>query len=205
VSFEGGVEHKKNKSLEIATLYYRRNRNGVTALSEDLGEGVLLTTAENLVGSSQLGLELVANGPLTKTLSYKLSGNVYHYTIDATNLGFGRRSALIESGKAGIDWQPGKKDLAQVNVSLSGKKLLPQGEEDPMLLVNLGYRHQLSHRLFVFVTAQDALHTYKRHAFIRTPLLIERTVDSAKTQAAFVGLTYNFAGKGHEPGFDYSG
>lgn len=205
ISFEGGIEHKKNKSLDIATLYYRRNRNGVTALSEDLGDGVLLTTVENLVGSTQAGVELVANGPLTKTLSYKLSGNIYRFTIDATNLGFGRRSAVIESGKAGLDWQPGKKDLAQVSVSLAGKKLLPQGEENPMLLVNLGYRHQLGKRLFGFVTAQDALHTYKRHAFVETPTLIERTIDSAKTQAAFVGLTYDFGGKNREPGFDYSG
>jgi len=205
ISFEGGIEHKKKKSLDIATLYYRRNRNGITALSEDLGDGVLLTTSENLVGSTQAGLELVANGPLTKTLSYKLSGNIYRFTIDATNLGFGRRSAMIESGKAGLDWQPSKKDLAQVSLSLAGKKLLPQGEEDPMLLVNLGYRHQLTKRLFGFLTAQDALHTYKRHAFVETPTLVERTIDSAKTQAAFLGLTYNFGGKPKEPGFDYSG
>ena len=112
---------------------------------------------------------------------------------------------MIESGKAGLDWQPSKKDLAQVSLSLAGKKVLPQGEEDPMLLVNLGYRHQLTKRLFGFVTAQDALHTYKRHAFVETPTLVERTIDSAKTQAAFVGLTYNFGGKNHAPGFDYSG
>jgi outer membrane receptor protein involved in Fe transport len=205
VSFEGGIEHKHKSWLDIATLYYRRNHGGVTDLSEDLGDGVFLTTRGNLVGSTQLGLELVANGPLTKTLSYKLSGNAYRFTIDATNLGFGRRSATIESGKAGVDWQPGKRDLAQVNVSLTGKQLLPQGEVDPMLLVNLGYRHQLNQRLFVFLTAQDALHTYKRRSSIETPTLIERTFDSAKTQAAFIGITYDFGGKAKEPGFDYSG
>jgi outer membrane receptor protein involved in Fe transport len=205
VSFEGGIEHKHKSWLDIATLYYRRNHGGVTDLSADLGDGVLLTTRENLVGSTQLGVELVANGPLTKTLSYKLSGNAYRFTIDASNLGFGRRSALVESGKAGVDWQPDKKDLAQANLSLSGKQLLPQGIVDPMLLVNLGYRHQLNQRLFLFVTAQDALHTYTRHASIRTPTLIERSFDSAKTQAAFIGITYNFGGKPKEPGFDYSG
>lgn len=205
LSFEGGVERKKGKSFDAATLFYRRNRNGVTDLSQDLGDGVLLTTRENLVGSSELGLELVANGPLTKTLGYRLSGDVYRFAIDATNLGFGRRSALIESGKAGIDWQPGKKDLAQINVSLSGKTLYPQVEADPMLLINLGYRHQLTSRLFAFLTAQDALHTYTAHGRIRTPTLIQRTFDSAKTQAAFIGITWNFGGKGKQPGFDYSG
>lgn len=205
VSFEAGVEHKHKSWLDIATLYYRSNRGGVTDLSQDLGDGILLTTRENLVGSSQLGLELVANGPLTKTLSYKLSGNAYRFTIDATNLGFGRRSATIESGKAGIDWQPDKKDLGQVNVSLSGRQLLPQGIVDPMLLVNLGFRHQINQRLYLFFTAQDALHTYTRHATIDTPTLIERSFDSAKTQAAFIGLTYDFGAKPKQPGFDYAG
>jgi outer membrane receptor protein involved in Fe transport len=205
LSFEGGLEHKKGKSFDSATLYYRRNRNGVTDVSQDIGDEVFLTTRENLVGSSELGFELVANGPLTKTLGYRLSGDVYRFAIDATNLGFGRRSALIESGKAGIDWQPGKKDLAQVNLSLSGKTLYPQGEADPMLLINLGYRHQLTKQLFAFLTAQDALHTYTAHGRIRTPTLIQRTFDSAKTQAAFIGITWNFGGKGKQPSFDYSG
>lgn len=205
ISFEGGIEHKHKSWLDIATLYYRQNHGGVTDLSEDLGDGILLTTRENLVGSTQLGVELVANGPLTKRLSYKLSGNAYRFTIDATNLGFGRRSALVESGKAGIDWQPDKKDLGQVNVSLSGKQLLPQGIVDPMLLVNLGFRHRINQRLFLFFTAQDALHTYTRHARIDTPTLIERSFDSAKTQAAFIGVTYDFGSKPKEPGFDYSG
>lgn len=205
VSFEAGVEHKHKSWLDIATLYYRSNRGGVTDLSQDLGDGVLLTTRENLVGSTQLGLELVANGPLTRTLSYKLSGNAYRFTIDATNLGFGRRSATIESGKAGIDWQPDKKDLGQVNISLSGKQLLPQGEVDPMLLVNLGFRHQINDRLFLFFTAQDALHTYTRHSSIVTPTLIERSFDSAKTQAAFIGLTYDFGARPKQPAFDYAG
>jgi hypothetical protein len=75
-----------------------------------------------------------------------------------------------------------------------------------MLLVNLGYRHRLTQRLFGFITAQDALHTYKRHSRLTTPFLIERALDSAKTQAAFVGLSYNFGGKSaRDPAFDYSG
>jgi hypothetical protein len=205
LSFEGGVEHKKGKSLDTATFYYRRNHNGVTDLSQDLGDGILLTTRENLLASSELGVELVANGPLTKTLDYRISGNVYRFSIDATDLGFGSRSAVVESGKAGVDWQPDKRDLAQLNISLTGKTLFPQGEADPMLLVNLGYRHQLTKELFAFLTAQDALHTYVAHSQIRTPTLIQRTFDSAKTQAAFIGVTWNFGGKGKEPGFDYSG
>jgi outer membrane cobalamin receptor len=206
ISFEGGIERKKKKSLESMTLYYRDNRHGVTDVSEEISPGVLLATRENLNGSTSLGAEVVFNGPLSKRLNYRLSGNIFHLTIDATNLGFDHRSATIVSGKAGLDWQPTKKDLAQVNLSLLGKQLLPQGEVDPMLLINLGYRHQVTKRLFGFVTAQDALHTYTQHSGLATPTFVERGFDSGKTQAAFVGLSYNFGGKSaKDPAFDYSG
>jgi outer membrane receptor protein involved in Fe transport len=205
VSFEAGIERKKGKSLDSATLYYRSSRNGVTDVSEEISDGVLLATRENLRGSTSLGLELIANGPLTKTINYRLSGNFARFIIDAVNLGFGHRSALVVSGKAGMDWQPDKRDLAQVNMSLTGKQLLPQGVVHPMLLVNLGYRHRLTPRLFGFITAQDALHTYKRHSRLNTPRLIERSFDSAKTQAAFVDLSYDVGGKSaRDPAFDYS-
>jgi outer membrane receptor protein involved in Fe transport len=205
-SFELGLEHRKGPTLDLATLYYRHSENGVTDLSTDLGNGVLLSTRENLVGSDSLGLELVLNGRVTKRLTYRLSGNAYWYRIDASNLGFGTRSAWIESGKAGLDWQPDDRDLLQANLSLLGKRLLPQGQFDPMLLVNLGFRHKLTRRLWAFITAQDALHTYQQHGLVRTADLIERTDDSARTQAAFLGLTYSFGGKSaRDPNFDYSG
>jgi outer membrane receptor protein involved in Fe transport len=205
VSFEAGIERKKGKSLDSVTLYFRDNRNDVTDVSEEVSDGVLLATRENLRGSTSLGLELIANGPLTKGINYRLSGNVARFTIDAANLGFGHRSALVVSGKAGMDWQPNKRDLAQFNLSLTGRQLLPQGVVDPMLLVNLGYRHRLTQRLFGFITAQDALHTYKRHSRLTTPTLIERSFDSAKTQAAFIGLSYDFSGKSaRDPVLDYS-
>jgi outer membrane receptor protein involved in Fe transport len=205
-SFELGFEHRRGATLDLATLYYRHNIRGLTDLATDLGNGVLLTTRENLLGSDSLGVELVVNGRITKKLTYRLSGNASWYRIDASNLGFGMRSASIESGKAGLDWQPDKKDLFQANLSLRGKTLLPQGQVDPMLLVNLGVRHQLSRRLWAFLTAQDALHTYQQHGLVRTAELLERTDDSARTRAAFLGITYNFGGKSaRDPNFDYSG
>jgi outer membrane receptor protein involved in Fe transport len=204
-SFEFGFEHHKGNVLASATLYYRHNKRGVTDVTTEIADRVLLTTQENLKSNDSLGVELVANGKVTKTLAYRLSGNIFHYRIDASNLGFASRSAWIESGKAGLDWQPDPMDLAQATFSLTGKKLFPQGRRDPMLLVNLGYRHKLNARLWGFITAQDALHTYKQHSFVRTPTSIERSDDSARTRAAFIGLTYNFGKVTRDPAFDYNG
>ncbi len=75
-----------------------------------------------------------------------------------------------------------------------------------MLLVNLGARHRLTPRLWAFLTAQDALHTYQQHSVVRTEALLERADDSARTRAAFLGITYNFGRKSaRDPNFDYSG
>lgn len=205
-SFELGFEHRKGTSLDLATLYYRVNRNGVTDVTTDIGNDVLLTTRANLTGSRSAGVELVFNGKVTKRLSYRLSGNFYWYEIDAANLGYGRRSTWVESGKASFDWQPNDRNLAQINISAVGKRLLPQGHVAPFQLVNVGFRHKLNRRLWVFVTAQDALHTYQIHSIVRTPTLIDRSEDFARTRAAFLGITYNFGGKaGRDPAFDFSG
>jgi hypothetical protein len=74
-----------------------------------------------------------------------------------------------------------------------------------MLLVNAGFRHKLNAKLWAFVTVQDALHSYQEHDFVRLATLSERSHESARTQAAFLGLTYSFGNKGRDPGFDYNG
>jgi hypothetical protein len=159
-----------------------------------------------VTGSDSAGAELVLNGKLTKHLTYRLSGNVFHQTIDAADLGLGRRSGWIASGKGGIDWEPGKKDLVQAFLSLSGRQLLPQGQIDPIFMLHFGYRHRLNNRLWGFLTVQDALHTFRQANLVRTTTLIDRNVAKADTRAAFLGISYNFGGKSpRDPGFDYSG
>jgi hypothetical protein len=142
----------------------------------------------------------------TKTLGYRFSGNFVHSRIDATNLGLGERSGWIVSGKASADWQPDAASLAQLTFSITGDRLLPQGSRKAMLLVNAGFRHKLNAKLWAFVTVQDAIHSYLQHDVIELPYLIEHSTERARTQAAFLGLTYNFGKKkSHDPAFDYSG
>jgi outer membrane cobalamin receptor len=204
-SFELGYEHHSGTMLESATFYYRHSREGVTEITSEIGDRVLLTTEDNLRGSDSEGVEIVFNGNVTKKLGYKLSGNLLHTSIDASNLGFGVHQGWIVSGKASADWQPDAADLAQLTFSLVGNRILPQGRRDPMLLVNAGFRHKLNAKLWAFVTVQDALHTYQQHEFVRLPTLFERSHDSARTRAAFLGLTYSFGKKGRDPAFDYNG
>ena len=141
-SFEAGWQYKQGSALYLATAFYRSSEHGMTQITTDLGDGVLLDTPQNLSRSQNAGLELVAGDHLTKTLSYSVSANLYYTEIEPEGLAFpARRSAVALGGRASVSWQAAKNDLFQVNAQLTAKKLTPQGVIEPMPLIFLGYRH----------------------------------------------------------------
>jgi outer membrane receptor for ferrienterochelin and colicin len=205
-SYEAAWQRKDGGTFYIATLYYRRNSRGVTDVVTDIGNNILLTSKANLSQSRNIGVELVANGRLTKTLTYNASTNLYWNEIDASRvplgpgLGFGtRRSAFTQGGRASLNWQATGKDLFQVNVQMNAKRLLPQGFQDPMTLVFLGYRHKFSDALSFVVTVQDPTDMYRQNIVLDTPVLHRRVKDRGRIQAAFFGLTYSFGAAQKRP------
>jgi outer membrane receptor protein involved in Fe transport len=205
-SFEAGWQYRAAGTFYLATLYYRLNDAGVTDVVSDLGNGVLLTTKANLSQSRNAGLELVANGHLTKALSYNVSTNVYWNEIDATRiplglgLGFGtKRSALAVGGRGSLNWQATAKDLFQINVQMNARRLLPQGYQDPMTLVFLGYRHKFNDSLSAVVTVQDPTNSYRFRQVLDTPLLHQVNEGRGRIQAGFVGLTWSFGAAQKRP------
>lgn len=210
-SFEAGWQLKDGGTFYLATLYYRRNERGVTDVVAPIGDGILLTTKANLAQSRNAGVELVANGHLLSSLSYNVSTNLYWNEIDASHvplgpaLGFGdKRSAFTIGGRGSLNWQITSKDLFQVNVNMNARRLLPQGFQEPMTLVFLGYRHKVSDALSAVVTVQDPTNMYRFRQVIDTPLLKETVENRARIRAAFVGFTYNFGVAKRRPeAFDF--
>jgi hypothetical protein len=174
---------------------------------------VLLTTKANLAQSRNAGLELVANGHLTKTISYNASTNLYWNEIDASQvplgpgLGFGSvRSAFTAGGRASLNWQATPNDLFQVSGQLNAKRLLPQGYSDPMFIAFLGYRHKFNDSLSAVATVQDPLNRYRFKQVIDTPTLREISEGRGRIQAAFLGLTWTFGAAQKRPQtFDFGG
>jgi len=199
-SFELGWQYRKGPAYYLATAYYRTSDGVVTDVVRDLGNGVLLTTRENLSQSRNGGLELVANGRLTPKISYNVSANAFWNEIDATNLGFtGTRSATTLSGRANVNWQATPKDFFQINAFSSGKRLTPQGHREPFQMVNLGYRRKVNDRLSLVVTVQDALDSFEDKVVTDTPTLKDVTVRTANVRAAFFGFTWTFGGGKPKP------
>jgi hypothetical protein len=77
------VDSKNSSGL---TAYLRRNRNSVSDVTQVVSAEVVLITKENLANDTAGGLEFTANGHLTSTLSFGLSGDLFHDEIDATAL-----------------------------------------------------------------------------------------------------------------------
>ena len=211
-SFEAGYQYKSGGTFYLGTLYYRQNEHGVTDVVTNLGDGVLLTTKENLSRSKAAGLELVANGHLTKALGYNVSANLYWNEIDATGQGLdqlvgfaGRRSAFEAGGRGSLTWQATAKDSFQFSAQLNAKRLTPQGYSDPNFLTFLGYRHKFNDSLSAVVTAQDVFGTLRFRQVIDTPTLRDRSGGKPDIQAAFVGLTWSFGAAQKRPQtFDFN-
>ena len=173
----------------------------------DLG-GIILQTKANVGNFQSAGVELVANGRLPGKVSYNVSGNVLWSQIDASALGFGsrQRSAYSAFGRASLNWQATDKDMLQLQGSVNGKRLTPQGYTRPMGVVNLGYRHKFRDNFSVAVTVQDLFATQRFRNIIETPTYREVTFGRPQNRGVFAGFTYAFGGgRQREPGFDFGG
>lgn len=206
-SFELGYQYRKKGQTYLATLYYRESSKGITDFVRDIGNGIFLTTRENLDESRSGGLELVANGRLTPKITYNISANAYWNEIDASQLGFaGKRDGYTLSGRGNLNWQVTAKDFVQLNGFVNGRRLNAQGHLDGFSMLNLGYRHKVNEQLSLTLTAQDVLGTFKETQVIDTPTLQGRTKREFSQQAVFVGFTYTFGGqRQRDPGFDFGG
>jgi outer membrane receptor protein involved in Fe transport len=209
-SFELGYELRRNGAIYQATFYYRDVRDAVNEVVRDLGGGVFVTTRANVGEGRTAGLELVANGRITRDLTFNVSGNAYWTEIDGRGVGVGGRlrDGVTAAGRANLSWQVTDKDFLQLNGFLNGKRLSPQGQVQPMGAVNLGYRHKFDDRLSAVVTVQDLFSTIRFKSVIDTPFLRDVQVFEPKSQGVYVGFTYTFGGNGgrqRDPGFDFGG
>lgn len=215
-SLEAGWQRRAGQTYYLATLFHRASENGVTDVVRDLGGGVLLTTRENLAERRTVGLELVANGQIVPKLTYNASGNLFSEEIGRSlipGLGFTpERDGTSLGGRVNLNWQPTERDFLQLNASLTGRRLQPQGFREPSGTLNLGYRRKVNERLNVLLTAQDVLDSFKDEVVIDTPVLRDRVVRTGLQggRSFFVGLSYSFnqgpqqrGRQPREPGFEF--
>jgi outer membrane receptor protein involved in Fe transport len=207
-SLELALQHRKAGTFYSLTGFYRRSKGGVTDVITDLGGGVFLTTRANLATAQRVGAELVANGRLSKTLTYNASGTFLWNEIDPRVGGLSApRSGTTGTARANLSWQPTPKDFFQLNGTVSGKQLLPQGYRRSGGILNLGYRRKFNDRLSLLVTGQDVLGTARQVTVIETPTIRDRITQRGTGRMVLFGLAYNLGNQGArkkpDPGFEF--
>ena len=205
-SYEAGYAYTTQGTTYGVTGYYRRNTDTVTTLTENLGNGVSLTTAANLPRNDNMGAEFNASGHLLSALAYSLSGNLFRSQIDTSALGTpGLRSSTGVNGKLRLDYRPTQADAAQVMVSRTDKALTPQGYVGAINTVNLGYRHQFSRQFSGSLTITDLFDGQRFERVAVTPAFTEIYQRQIAGRVAWVGVRYTFDGAKEDkaPKFDY--
>lgn len=193
-SFEGGYAFHGDSTNLTATLYHRNVLNGFTSITREIGNGVLLTTQENLSRSHSSGLELTASGELGKNLSLNFSSNTYFNSLNTANLGgAGNRSDVSWSAKLGATLRLPRNTLMQVNTNYVSGRLTAQGSRRPSFVTNVGLRRELLDRkVAVLLTVSDVFNSQKDGSILETPTLRREVVRRRSARVVYVGLVYNF-------------
>ncbi len=194
-SYELGWAQRHGAAARSATLYLRQATNGVTDVTRQISPTMLLITKENLGKSTSAGVELASSGNLLTGLDYSLNGNLFYNTIDAGNLGFANTKSIVTyEAKGALNWHISGKDTAQLNVSLVGKRLTPQGYRPDYSTVDLGFRHQLSDALVLTATVSDILNTRRDGLIVSTPGLSDVYIRHQTGRVVFIGLSWAYSG-----------
>ena len=197
-SIETGYSYRENNTSLTATAYYRYTYHAFTILTTNLGNGVLLTTQENLSVARSSGLEMTANTDLGRRVSIDFNGNVLERTIDASDLGFSSsRSSLYWQAKLGATVRLGASTQMQLNTRYASARQTPQGERSPSYVTNIGLRQDLWQKKAALVlTVSDLFNSLKEGYHVDTPGLREDIVRRRSARIIYLGITYNFGQPG---------
>ncbi|MES2987789.1 MAG: TonB-dependent receptor [Pseudomonadota bacterium] len=209
-SFELGWQLRNQGTFYSVNAFYRDSRGGVTDVFTDLGGGVFLSSRANLATTKRAGVELIANGKFSKTLTYNASATFLWNKIDPRTAGVSTpQSGTTGNVRANVNWQPTAKDFFQLNAFYSGRQLVAQGYRESFGVFNIGYRRKVSEKFSLLLTVQNLLDTAKQEVFISTPTIRDRFQQRGPGQIFLLSATYNFGNPGgrkqREPGFEFDG
>ncbi|HTM79471.1 TonB-dependent receptor plug domain-containing protein [Asticcacaulis sp.] len=173
-----------------ATLYYRDTRDNFSPYSELTATGLLLQTTINSGHSRSGGVELNLRGPLTKRLSYSLNGNAFRAEVPFID--GGSRDQFGWSGNVLLDYDADNGDRFQLNATAFSQSLTWQGYTRGFYRLDASYRHGLTDKLSLVVSATDILNSSEFSTVVDTAQL--KTVASGRPnlRAIKIALAYTF-------------
>jgi len=196
-SYELGYGGSQGHDLSYqVTGYYRRNHDSTSAVIDYLGDGVSLSTLENLRRDDFAGLELTTDGHVGSQIAYGVSANLFEGQVDASSLGNpGLRSTRGVDAKLKLDFSPTERDLAQLNISRTDRRLTSQGYISAMNVVNLGYRHRVRGNVSALATVSDVFNGQRTQTTVSTAGFSGDFVRAIRGPIMYVGVNCSFGSR----------
>ena len=192
-SLEAGYQVEAGKQNYGITAYLKQLTDSFSIETTLVSPDVVLTTKTNLPHSRAAGFELNADGPLSPSLSYRLSGNLYY--VEADSSASGVKTQLSATGlnlKSSMDYHISPQDNLQLSATRTDRQLTAQGYVEAINLVNVGYKHQLRSGLAMVLTVSDLFNGQRQQRFVNTAALTESYEKFQVGRIAYLGFIYTF-------------
>jgi len=176
-------------------LFARQGRDAQSYRLTAAGPGILLSQPINLGQSARYGVEVEAEGGLTRTLTYKLSFSRYR---EAFSSAYGGRAGLAFSGKASLTWTPTGRDTLEGALGQDADALRVGGVETGYPYLNLSYRRDLTPALALSLIVRNAFDLQTQGRSVRAEGLSYDWRSDYHGNFAYLGFSYRFGRGGKD-------
>ncbi len=193
-SFELGFRFQKNNFTFLPSLYYRYKVDGFTEIVKTVENDITETTFTNLETDESAGVEFILTGNVTDNLKFDLSSNFFYQQIDARNLGLSPNKASYSwDSKLGLNINITKSTYGQLNAYYRSSRITPQGEFNPIFLLNAGIRQDIiKNQASLMLTVSDIFNTLDYESTIDSKKLYQNTRYGRNSQIVYLGFVYHF-------------
>jgi hypothetical protein len=191
-SVEGGYSFGKGDRSGAVTFYYRYAHDTLADYSIFLADNVAVSAKRNFGNAQSYGIEASLSNQLSKALKSSLTLNGFHTRFPeiAQDGSVQSRSRFSYTAQLSLDWTAGAADTVHIDGKAQGPTLIPQGEKSGTDAANLVWRHKVSAKLMLSLSAQSLI----RRRYVRTILDTSGGYDVGRrlngARAIFAGLKY---------------
>ncbi|MCB0567716.1 MAG: TonB-dependent receptor [Phaeodactylibacter sp.] len=193
-SVELGYRLQTERFSFMPTLYYRYLYDGFTEFREIVEDTVLQTTFTNFANQTLAGAEVIFTGNVGKSLNMNFSANAYYSELDGSDLGLSsNQSQITWDAKLAANVNITKTTYGQLNAQYVSSRLTPQGEFQPLVLLNLGLRQDIFNRnASLIFTISDVFASVEFESLIDNKNLYWNTIYGRNNQIFYLGFSYRF-------------
>ena len=196
-SLELGVQIEGDVFTLLPTLFYRYSSNSLTTIRELMNSATLVSSKENVATSRSAGMEAVLSFRITDIFTAHISATGLYEQLDASNLGFPeQKSKLSWIGTWTSNLNFTRSSRFQITSHVTSRRLAPQTDYFPSVIVNLGFRQEIiPGKLSFIATVSDVFQTMKRHYDLDIPRLQQTVVSTRDARVFYFGITYDIGSK----------